>query len=409
MGFIDRFRSGKNNIENTAASTSVRPIVVPAELSDWVVAEMDQGNTLATAFSMPMDELSVLGPLVATLLPSFRTVTQTTTVNTSGLYRLANKAAGDSLKAAKGNKFWGAFKTSGGGSKMAQLQEVGSATATKTTVMPVDPACVMVAAALYTIERKLDTIEEIQEQIISFLQSEKEAEIEADLKVLDSTLREFKFNFDKEIFVSSHYKQALDIKRTAEKNMNLYQKKLQEIKVKAPVIANANINKTLQSVLKDFRYYQMSLYLFSMSSFTELLLLGDFREEHILKIKDDIENRSMAYREIYADCLDYVEEISGKAVETNVIKGIGSAGKAIGGLIGSIPLVKEGPVDEWLKGGGDVLKQNAGNMGKRHVQSLAAVSNPGTGTFIEEMDAINQICNHTDKIYFDKDRIYLAA
>ena len=146
-----------------------------------------------------------------------------------------------------------------------------------------------------------------------------------------------------------------------------------------------------------------------MSSFTEILLLGDFSEDHILKVKDDIEDRSMAYRQIYAECLDYVEEISGKAVEMNVIKGIGSAGKAIGGLIGSIPLVKEGPVDEWLKDGGDALKQNAGNMGKKHVQNLSAVSNPGTGIFIEKMDAINKICNHTDKIFFDKDRIYLAA
>ena len=411
MGLFDRFKSNSKKIEIIPAETetSVNTITEAAVKSNWAVAERGQGFDPVAAFSMPVDELSTLGPLVATLLPSFRTVTQTTAVNTTGLYRLANRAAGDSLKVAKDGTFWGAFKKADGGSKMAQLQNAGQMTATQTTVMPIDPACVMVAAALYTIERKLDTIEELQKQIITFLQTEKEAQIEADLKLLDSTLREFKFNFDKEVFISGHYKQALDIKRTAEKNMKFYQKNLQDIRVKAPVIANANINKTLQSVLKDFRYYQMSLYLFSMSSFTEILLLGDFSEDHILKVKDDIEDRSMAYRQIYAECLDYVEEISGKAVEMNVIKGIGSAGKAIGGLIGSIPLVKEGPVDEWLKDGGDALKQNAGNMGKKHVQNLSAVSNPGTGIFIEKMDAINKICNHTDKIFFDKDRIYLAA
>lgn len=411
MGLFDRFRndSKKSDSVPVETKTSVNPMSETADSSDWAVVERGQGFDPAAAFTMPVDELSALGPLVATLLPSFRTVTQTTAVNTTGLYRLANMAAGDSLKVAKGGKFWGAFKKADGGSKMAQLQNAGPLTATQTTVMPIDPACVMVAAALYTIERKLDAIEELQKQIIAFLQTEKEAEIEADLKLLDSTLREFKFNFDKEVFVSGHYKQALDIKRTAEKNMNFYQKKLQDIRVKTPVIANVNINKTLQSVLKDFRYYQMSLYLFSMSSFTEVLLLGDFREDHILKIKDDIEERSMTYRQIYAECLDYVEEMSGKAVDTNVIKGIGSAGKVLGGLIGSIPLVKEGPVDEWLKDGGDVLKQNAGNLGKKHVQNLSVVSNPGTGIFIEKMDEINKICNHTDKIFFDRDRIYLAA
>ena len=96
-------------------------------------------------------------------------------------------------------------------------------------------------------------------------------------------------------------------------------------------------------------------------------------------------------------------------VEANVLKGIGNAGKALGGLIGSIPLVKEGPVDEWLVGGGNALKKNAGNMKNDPLHELASVSSPGTGVFVEKMDDLNRIYNHTSRICFDDERIYLIA
>lgn len=43
-------------------------------------------------------------------MPALRTITQNTTVNMGGLYRLANKEVGDALKVAKNGNFWGAFK-----------------------------------------------------------------------------------------------------------------------------------------------------------------------------------------------------------------------------------------------------------------------------------------------------------
>ena len=91
------------------------------------------------------------------------------------------------------------------------------------------------------------------------------------------------------------------------------------------------------------------------------------------------------------------------------MKGIGNAGKAIGGFIGSIPLVKEGPVDEWLQDGGDILKKNAKGMENSSVHALAAVGNPDTGVFTEKLGVLNQINNHTSGICFDRENIYLLA
>ena len=322
---------------------------------------------------------------------------------------MANAAVGDSLKKAKDGNFWGAFKKADGGSKFAKLTEAGPLSVTTETVRPIDPTTIMVAATLYTIEKKLDSIAETQKQILSFLENEKESQIEADVKTLLGTIKEFKFNWDKDIFIIAHYKQALDIKRTAEKNLQSYQKELQDIKVKSPVVVNANVSITIKSLIKKFRYYRMSLYLFSMSSFIEVMLLGDFRESHILKVKEDIEERSMRYRQIYGACSAYVERLAGNTIDINVLKGIGNAGKAIGGLIGSIPVIKEGPVDEWLQGSGEALKKNAHGIERETVHTLSSVGNPDTGVFIEKLAELNQIINYTSKICFDKENIYLIA
>lgn len=102
------------------------------------------------SLSVPIAQLSSLGTGVSSLLPAFRTVTQTTAVNTQGLYTLANAAVGDTLKVAKNGNFWGAFKTADGASKFAQLQEAGSLSATTKTIAAVNPAKMMMAAALFS-------------------------------------------------------------------------------------------------------------------------------------------------------------------------------------------------------------------------------------------------------------------
>ena len=65
--------------------------------------------------------------------------------------------------------------------KFAQLQSAGPLTATSTATVPIDPATMLMAIALFSIEQKLDSIAEMQKQILTFLEVEKESEIEADV------------------------------------------------------------------------------------------------------------------------------------------------------------------------------------------------------------------------------------
>ena len=192
--------------------------------------------------------------------------------------------------------------------------------------------------------------------------------------------------------------------------MNSYQKRVSEIlSSKQMIIAQSKVNSTLMELQKKFKYYRLSLYIFSMASLIEIMLSGNFKEENIISIKSEIESLSMAYRDIYGQCSVYLENMSDSSFETNVLKGISTASKVVGKFIGSIPIVKEGPVDEFLQDGGAQLKKNAVGIEKNVVESFAEIRNPGTSVFLEKMKDMIQIYNHTAEIYFDKKHIYLVA
>jgi len=380
------------------------------EIANGILLDARTDISKKNAIHVPIAQLSTLGAGVSSLIPALRTVTQMTTVNTHGLYRVANMGASDTLKVARNGNFWGAFKTAEGTSKFAQLQAAGPISQTINTVMPIDPLTMVMAAALFFIEQKLDSIAEMEQQILSFLEFEKESEIEADVETLTSIISKYKNNWDNEHFITSNHKLVLDIERTARKNMNAYQKNVTVVlNSKGFFVAQSKINSTLKDLQKNFKYYRLSLYTFSMASFVEIMLSGNFNEENITNAKAEIENLSMVYRDIYGQCSLYLEKMCTSSLETNMLKGIGAASGAAGKFIGKLPVIKEGSVDEFFQDGGTQLKKTAVGIEKKVVESFAEISSPNTGVFTEKLKDLIQIYNHTSTIYFDDEQIYLVA
>ena len=222
--------------------------VTDASLMD-TSAELAKRQTM----SVPITSLASLGAAVSSIAPALRTVTKTITVNMQGLYTLANAGVGDALKAAKNGNFWGAFKTADGASKFAQLQQVGPISASTVTTLPINPATMMMAVALHSIEQKLDKIEEMQQQIIDFLVCENESQIEADVQMLSGIISKYKFNWDNEHYVASNHKMVLDIQRTALKNMRSYQKQVSALlEKKQLLVAQNNVEGTFADMQKKF-------------------------------------------------------------------------------------------------------------------------------------------------------------
>ena len=189
------------------------------EITEGLLLDTKSSIENKKTMSVPIAELSALGAGVASLVPAFNTVTTTTTLATDGLFTIANKVAGDTLKMAKNGNAWGAMKTATGGSKMVQLAEAGPLTATSQAVSAINPTTMMMAVALYSIEKQLGEIAETQKQILSFLEIKDEAGIEGDLETLSELINNYKHNWDNEIYVQNSHKMVMDIKRTARSNM----------------------------------------------------------------------------------------------------------------------------------------------------------------------------------------------
>lgn len=201
-----------------------------------------------------------------------------------------------------------------------------------------------------------------------------------------------------------------DIQRTVRKNIISYQKLVTEIiNEKKLIVAGAKVNSTLKGLYKKFKYYRLSLYTFSLASLLEIMLSGNYKEETISGVIGEVEKYSMEYRELFTRCSSFLETLSKKSIETNVMKGIGTASNALGKFIGTIPKVKDGQFDEFLQEKGEKIKNNAAEVSQELIESFAEVSNPTTGLFIAKMRDMVTIYNKTTEICFDKDNIYLVA
>lgn len=380
------------------------------EITEGILLDAKTDITSKNTLSVPIAELATLGAGVSSLIPALNTVTQTITMDAQGLYQLANAGVEDVLQVAKDRNFWATLKTPEGAKKFVKLKPAEPLSASTTTVMPINPAMMMMAVALFSIEQQLGNIEEMEKQILSFLEVEKESEIEADVETLMNMIKKYKHNWDNEHFVSNNHKMVLDIQRTARKNMNSYQKKLSEaLRKNQMIVAQAQVDSTLSDLEKKFKYYRLSLYTYSLASLMEIMLSGNFKEEYIFGTKEQLRIFSVAYRELFERCSVYLEKMSNAALDTNISKGIGTAAKSVGKLIGEIPVAKRGSVDEFLQESGARLKSNAIETQKKSVKAFAKLSNPGIVVFINKMDDMIQIYNHTSQICFDEKKIYLVA
>ena len=389
----------KGHKKTDNSSTNNMSVITEAMLQD----ARNSRFPAQVSYSVPISQLATLGGAVAEIIPQLKTVAQVANANGAELYQLANAGAGDVLKAAKNGNFWAAFKTADGASKLAQLKPVNPAGVTK-----INPAMLLMAVALYSIEKELGNIADIQHKIVSFLQNEKEAEIEADVITLTEIITKYKYNWDNDRYIASNHKMICDLQRTSRKNMISFQKSVSdELSSKQFLVADSKIDITLKEMLKKFKYYRLSVYIFALSSLVEIMLSGNFLEDNIKSSIDEIEKNSKEYRSLFTQCSKHLEKLSRASIKGNLLNGVGSASDAVGKFIGSIPMVKDGQVDEFLIGQGKKIKKSVTKDRNNIIESFSKVKSPNTRALVEKLNDMIQIYNHTNEICCDNESVFL--
>ena len=274
--------------------------------------------------------------------------------------------------------------------------------------MGFNPATIMIAISLSEIEKEIIEIKSICNNILSFLENDKESEIEADVKTLIRVITEYKYNWQDEQYINNNHKIVMDIKRTGMKNINFYQKQIYEnMKKKNIFMTNKTINYNQNELEKNFSYYRLSLYVYSFATFLEIMLLENFQKEYLLSKKEELETLSNEYINNYQEALKYVKKEANKSIQGNLLSGIGSAGKAIGDLSEKIQVIKNKKIDTWFNKNSDNIKNISQNMKNNFSLKFEEMNNPNTKIFIDKIKFINDIYNNVKNIYFDNKKLYL--
>lgn len=273
-----------------------------------------------------------------------------------------------------------------------------------------NPYALLIVAALSLIEKDVKKILDVTKDILSFLESEKQAEAEADVKTLFSITSKFSANHDNEKFLTNNHKLVLDIQRTARKNMLFYQKRISKLaKGKSFTISQSNVKTFFEKLEKEFKYYQMAIQAFSLASFLEIILGGNFLKENIALIKDEIIEVSNCYIDYHSMCLEKIKKDSHNSIETNVVKGSGKFTEAIGKIFLKSKKEKNLERGEKLVAKGEQLEEKSLVIEKVYIDSFISLSSPGSEMFIEKMEELLFIFNKTNHIYCDTNNLYLVG
>ena len=405
MGIFDKFKKKnevveqkENQVINEEDSKGNYSLV---EMNNYMLSGVRKESLSNNTYSLSLSKLSEISPITVSTANNIKTIMEQNPKTSGNLYRITNLGKNDSLKAMRdGKTFWGSIKKSDGSSTMAKLKEVNP-----NNVMALDPTVMMMSVALAGIEQELGEIKELSKQIFSFLEHEKESEIESDLEILNRSISDFRFNLEDEKYLINNHKQVMDIKRTANKNMLFYKKEIKDDLSKDKLFTtNNSMNSIIEDIQKKFRYYRLSLYIYSFSTFMEILLLGNYKNDYLLNKKKELDELDNEYSEVFNNALEYVKKNANKSLEGNVLSGLGSAGKAIGNLAEKVKIKN---VDNWLNEKGDNLKQSGQNIKDDFATKFDDMKESNSRPFINQIEKVDCIYNKTKEIYFDKENIYL--
>ena len=405
MGIFDKFKKKNEVVEqkedqviNDEDSKENYSLV---KMNNYMLSDVRKESLSNNTYSLSLSKLSEISPITVSTANNIKTIMEQNPKTSGNLYRITNLGKNDSLKAMRdGKTFWGSIKKSDGSSTMAKLKEVNP-----NNVMALDPTVMMMSVALAGIEQELEEIKELSKQIFSFLEHEKESEIESDLEILNRSISDFRFNLEDEKYLINNHKQVMDIKRTANKNMLFYKKEIKDDLSKDKLFTtNNSMNSIIGDIQKKFRYYRLSLYIYSFSTFMEILLLGNYKNDYLLSKKEELDELDNEYSEVFNNALEYVKKNANKSLEGNVLSGLGSAGKAIGNLAEKVKIKN---VDNWLNEKGDNLKQSGQNIKDEFATKFDDMRESNSRPFINQIEKVDCIYNNTKEIYFDKENIYL--
>ena len=272
-----------------------------------------------------------------------------------------------------------------------------------------NPTMIFMAAALANIDKKLDAIQELQQEMMDFLVQKERAELRGNLIFLSDILNNYRFNWNNDMYKNSNHIKVLDIRQTAEQKILFYRDQISsKLNKKSLIHSDKDAKKQIDAIQSAFKEYQLALYTHGFSSFLDAMLVGNYASEYLNGIKQKIESYSWQYRELYKKCYDQMDAYLNSSIRSTLLKGIKSVSKVTGEAIAKVPVLSKGSVDEVLIDAGNRLDKIETQRTMQQLRKLIDRQDGCVRPFVENIETLDRLYNNSLNMVFDRDNVYLG-
>lgn len=302
-----------------------------------------------------------------------------------------------------GSGLLGSFRDPIKGFGQARLHVAEAAQAT----VVVDPVTLMMAATLMVVSQKLDSIQHTQEEMFEYLRQRDKAELRGALQALADIARDYRFNWSNDTFMQSSHAQVLEIRKQADAIATLQRARIRGKLNGGPIEIRAFVEARLSELVDHLAEYRLAVYTHALSSFLEPLLSRNNDAAYLHSVSERISAHGLAYRELYTECYNAVEEGARNSLDSAVLGGIADAGKALGGFLSQTPLGEATPVDEALKGAGEEIGKFNEGITDSLMAKLTSMSSPEVLPLQQGVESLASLREKPLAIAADSEALYL--
>lgn len=376
----------KNELLKAMSATELAPLEVKNEIS------------VQTYSKIPLSRLTALGTGFEPVVSAIQQVTSHGQA-TSGFYKVTIPKGTHLAQFKEKSGFLGTAVGKHGIVGQAQLNP-----------LLCDPTMLLVAAALANIDKKLDAIQEVQQEMLDFLTQKEKSALKADLNFLMDIQNNYKYNWNSEKYKVANHAKVLDIRQEAARQIDFYQEQIKkQLGKKALLHSDHDVQKMLEKVQGEFKEYQLALYIYGFAYFLEVVLQENYEKAYLSAIAKRIDEMAFQYREFYSLAYSQIENLSKSSLQAHLFSGLSAINKGAGTAIAKIPGINKSQIDETLIEAGERIGAYKNRRVQTTMQQLLERQSSCVRPFIDNINAVNRLYNEPVTLIFNHDTLYLGS
>lgn len=388
-------------------------VINAMDFADGFTVEKISEMELNKAKKIPISNLALLGAAFSQMSEAARTTVTTVTseIKMENLYRgIWPEGANGRLAFNINGATVGNIMGEKGIDSRMRFKPIGEVPMENiiTSIKPINPTMIAIAVALMEINRKLDGIQSSIDEVLRFLETDKQAKQRGNLQTLAEIMEDFKRKGNDADFCKSRNQTVQEIQRDARQDIEFYKTRIETaVNKKKTFHSRKDVREYVDSITTNFAEYQLACYLYAYSTFLDTVLRKDFEEGSIDSCRSKIIRIAEDYDALFRECRAQIASYQRSSAENKVVGGIGKTAGTLGKAIRSIPVIEKGSMDELLLNAGDVLRDANKDTVKAQVNNLEIFEDNRTRDFLNGIGIMGALCNRKSAMITDGMNLYV--